>query len=128
MVLVKWYFLFFEFYFSVLKILKSLFLFFAQSVHFFYIVIILQLNLIVYGETAFAHVIDSSNRCPMVLREMFSDLREIAATFFPGRDDVQRLVLSSFIMMRFFAAAIMNPKSFGLKRDQPVKSFKYAAF
>uniref|UniRef100_A0A0R3S4I5 Ras-GAP domain-containing protein n=1 Tax=Elaeophora elaphi TaxID=1147741 RepID=A0A0R3S4I5_9BILA len=81
------------------------------------------LNLIVYGEIAFSRVVDSSHRCPLVLREMFSDLRELAAQHFPGREDVQRLVLSSFIIMRFFAAALMNPKSFGLKRDQPVSPF-----
>ncbi|VDN03840.1 unnamed protein product [Thelazia callipaeda] len=78
-----------------------------------------KLNLIVYGEIAFSRVVDSSHRCPLVLREMFSDLRELAAHHFPGRADVQRLVLVSFIIMRFFAAALMNPKSFGLKRDQP---------
>ncbi|EJD75727.1 CBR-GAP-1 protein [Loa loa] len=78
-----------------------------------------KLNLIVYGEIAFSRVVDSSHRCPLVLREMFSDLRELAAKHFHGREDVQRLVLSSFIIMRFFAAALMNPKSFGLKRDQP---------
>lgn len=83
--------------------------------------IVFQLNLIVYGEIAFSRVIDSSHRCPLVLREMFSDLRELAAQHFPGREDIQRLVLSSFIIMRFFAAALMNPKSFGLKRDQPVR-------
>ncbi|OZC10228.1 PH domain protein [Onchocerca flexuosa] len=78
-----------------------------------------KLNLIVYGEIAFSRVVDSSHRCPLVLREMFSDLRELAAQHFPGREDIQRLILSSFIIMRFFAAALMNPKSFGLKRDQP---------
>ncbi|MCP9262942.1 Ras GTPase-activating protein gap-1 [Dirofilaria immitis] len=78
-----------------------------------------KLNLIVYGEIAFSRVVDSSHRCPLVLREMFSDLRELATLHFPGREDIQRLVLSSFIIMRFFAAALMNPKSFGLKRDQP---------
>lgn len=76
-----------------------------------------------YGEIAFSRVVDSSHRCPLVLREMFSDLRELAAQHFPGREDIQRLVLSSFIIMRFFAAALMNPKSFGLKRDQPVSFF-----
>ncbi|KHN73981.1 Ras GTPase-activating protein gap-1 [Toxocara canis] len=50
---------------------------------------------------------------------MFADLRDVVAMHFPGREDVQRLALSSFIVMRFFAAAIMNPKLFGLKREQP---------
>uniref|UniRef100_A0A0M3KKB8 Ras GTPase-activating protein gap-1 (inferred by orthology to a C. elegans protein) n=1 Tax=Anisakis simplex TaxID=6269 RepID=A0A0M3KKB8_ANISI len=81
------------------------------------------LNLTVYGELAFSHVVDSNYRCPTPLKEMFADLRDVVSIHFPGRDDVQRLALSSFIIMRFFAAAIMNPKLFGLKREQPVRSF-----
>uniref|UniRef100_F1KVG0 Ras GTPase-activating protein gap-1 n=1 Tax=Ascaris suum TaxID=6253 RepID=F1KVG0_ASCSU len=78
-----------------------------------------KLNLIVYGEVAFSRVVDSNHRCPTSLREMFADLRDVVAMHFPGREDVQRLALSSFIVMRFFAAAIMNPRLFGLKREQP---------
>ncbi|VDM23572.1 unnamed protein product [Toxocara canis] len=78
-----------------------------------------KLNLIVYSEVAFSRVVDSNHRCPSPLREMFADLRDVVAMHFPGREDVQRLALSSFIVMRFFAAAIMNPKLFGLKREQP---------
>lgn len=82
---------------------------------------LIQLNLIVYGEVAFSRVVDSNHRCPTSLREMFADLRDVVAMHFPGREDVQRLALSSFIVMRFFAAAIMNPRLFGLKREQPVR-------
>ncbi|KAK0404920.1 hypothetical protein QR680_017700 [Steinernema hermaphroditum] len=76
-------------------------------------------NLVFYGECAFSRVVNSNNRCPQPLKEIFSDLREVVGEFFPHRSDIQRLALSSFIIMRFFAAAILNPKLFGLRREQP---------
>lgn len=80
--------------------------------------------MITYGEIAFSRIVDSYYRCPVSLREMFFDLREVVLVHYPGREDVQRLALSSFIVMRFFAAAIMNPKLFGIKREQPVSFYK----
>uniref|UniRef100_A0A915CST9 Uncharacterized protein n=1 Tax=Ditylenchus dipsaci TaxID=166011 RepID=A0A915CST9_9BILA len=76
-------------------------------------------NITVYAELAFSRVVDSYSRCPHVLREVFLELREVVHTYFPDRDDVARLALSSFLIMRFFAAAILNPKLFALKRDTP---------
>ncbi|TKR58313.1 hypothetical protein L596_029773 [Steinernema carpocapsae] len=76
-------------------------------------------NLVFYGEWAFSRVVNSNNRCPQPLKEIFSDLREVVAEFYPQRTDIQHLALSSFIIMRFFAAAILNPKLFGLRREQP---------
>lgn len=55
-----------------------------------------------------------------MLREVFVELRDVVQKRFPGRDDVARLALSSFLIMRFFAAAILNPKLFLLKREAPV--------
>ncbi|KAI1718890.1 GTPase-activator protein for ras-like GTPase domain-containing protein [Ditylenchus destructor] len=80
---------------------------------------ILQRNITVYAELAFSRVVDSHQRCPGILREVFAELREVVQKYFPGRDDVARLALSSFLIMRFFAAAILNPKLFSLKRDTP---------
>lgn len=79
-----------------------------------------QQNLILYAETAFSRVVDSNHRCPQALRDTFADLREVVNARFPGRIDVQRLALSSFLIMRFFAAAILNPKLFGIKRENAV--------
>lgn len=78
----------------------------------------------VYAELAFSRVVDSSHRCPSMMSDVFAELRSVVAEFFPGREDIGRLALSSFLIMRFFAAAILNPKSFGLKRDAPVSAFK----
>lgn len=77
----------------------------------------------VYAELAFSRVVDSSHRCPQLLCEVFADLRAVVADFFPGREDIGRLALSSFLILRFFAAAILNPKLFGLKREAPVSDF-----
>ncbi|KAF7634946.1 Ras-GAP domain-containing protein [Meloidogyne graminicola] len=76
-------------------------------------------NIIVYAELAFGRVVDSSQRCPHELRELFAELRDVVEQFFPGREDVGRLALSSFLILRFFAAAILNPKLFALKMATP---------
>jgi Ras GTPase-activating protein 3 len=76
-------------------------------------------NITVYAELAFSRVVDSSQRCPPALRELFAELRDVVEQFFPGREDVGRLALSSFLILRFFAAAILNPKLFGLKMATP---------
>ncbi|CAK5090380.1 unnamed protein product [Meloidogyne enterolobii] len=76
-------------------------------------------NITVYAEFAFTGVVDSSQRCPSALRELFAELRDVVEQFFPGRDDVGRLALSSFLILRFFAAAILNPKLFALKMATP---------
>jgi Ras GTPase-activating protein 3 len=80
-------------------------------------------------------IVDSAHRCPQLLKEIFNDLRQVAAHEYGGKRmmswrliyfilaqhvDVQRLVLSSFLIMRFFAAAIHNPKMFLLRRENPV--------
>ena len=39
--------------------------------------------------------------------------------YLPVRPGVQRLAVSSFVIMRFFAAAILNPKAFEIRKDQP---------
>lgn len=79
--------------------------------------------MMVYAELAFSQVVSSRSRCPQVLREVFAELRDVVAHFYPQRIEVGRLALSSFLIMRFFAPAILNPKLFGLKRDAPVSFF-----
>jgi hypothetical protein len=68
-------------------------------------------------------VVDSRHRCPPVLRAVFGELRAVVGHFFPGRPEIVRLALSSFVIMRFFAAAILNPRLFALKREAPVSTF-----
>uniref|UniRef100_A0A914E5R6 Ras GTPase-activating protein n=1 Tax=Acrobeloides nanus TaxID=290746 RepID=A0A914E5R6_9BILA len=76
-------------------------------------------NLMVYAELAFSQVVGSRSRCPQVLREIFADLRDVVSQFYPRRIEVSRLALSSFLIMRFFAPAILNPKLFDRKRAPP---------
>jgi hypothetical protein len=79
----------------------------------------------VYVESAFSCVVKSSEHCPAVMREVFAELRSVVAHFFPQREDIERLAVSSFLIMRFFSAAILNPKIFGLRREAPVSFFEW---
>ena len=54
------------------------------------------------------------------MREVFFELRRVMNHFYPGRENMGRLAVSSFLLMRFFSAAIMSPKTYGLKREAPV--------
>lgn len=74
----------------------------------------------IYVELAFSCVVESAHLCPSVMKEVFAELRAVVANFFPQRKDIERLAISSFLIMRFFSAAILNPKIFGLKRESPV--------
>ncbi|KAI6205966.1 hypothetical protein M3Y94_00851800 [Aphelenchoides besseyi] len=78
-----------------------------------------QRQFLVYAELAFARVVDTANRCPPIMREVFHELRSVVDQFYPHRDNMGRLAVSSFLIMRFFSAAIMSPKSYGLKREAP---------
>ncbi|GMT03793.1 hypothetical protein PENTCL1PPCAC_25967, partial [Pristionchus entomophagus] len=77
-----------------------------------------QSNLVAYFTACFDRVVSSAFACPFPLREIFSDLRNVVRRT-TGKHEVEMLALSSFLVMRFFAPAILNPKSFGVKRDQP---------
>ncbi|GMR34185.1 hypothetical protein PMAYCL1PPCAC_04380, partial [Pristionchus mayeri] len=76
-----------------------------------------QSNLVAYFTACFDRVVSSAEKCPFPLREIFSDLRNVVRKT-TGKHEVEMLALSSFLVMRFFAPAILNPKSFGVKRDQ----------
>ncbi|GMT34724.1 hypothetical protein PFISCL1PPCAC_26021, partial [Pristionchus fissidentatus] len=77
-----------------------------------------QSNLVAYFNACFKAVVTSAGKCPFPLREIFCDLRNVVRRT-TGKHEVEMLALSSFLVMRFFAPAILNPKSFGVKRDQP---------
>lgn len=85
--------------------------------------VVFQRRLMIYVELAFSCVVESSDQCPAVMREVFAELRSVVAHFFPQREDIERLAVSSFLIMRFFSAAILNPKIFALKREAPVSPF-----
>lgn len=71
-------------------------------------------NLQEYVERVFKAIINSAVRCPPVLCQIFHDLRECAAKYFPQNKEIRYSVVSGFIFLRFFAPAILGPKLFDL--------------
>ncbi|KAI6243658.1 hypothetical protein M3Y99_00028100 [Aphelenchoides fujianensis] len=78
-----------------------------------------QRQFLVYAELAFSRVVDTAARCPPLMREVFHELRSVVDHSFAHRGNMGRLAVSSFLIMRFFSAAIMAPKSYGLKKEAP---------
>uniref|UniRef100_A0A1I7UAP7 Ras-GAP domain-containing protein n=1 Tax=Caenorhabditis tropicalis TaxID=1561998 RepID=A0A1I7UAP7_9PELO len=75
-------------------------------------------NLLLYFQMLFERVTTSSPNCPHLIKQLLFDLRNVVGTH-SARPGVQRLAVSSFVIMRFFAAAILNPKAFEIRKDQP---------
>lgn len=71
-------------------------------------------NLSVYVAKVFEAITSSAVRCPAVLCQIFHDLKECAATYFPDNREIRYSVVSGFIFLRFFAPAILGPKLFDL--------------
>lgn len=67
-----------------------------------------------YVGAALSAIVGSWVACPWELCDLFSMLRSLAADRFPGRKELQYSVISVFLFLRFFAAAILSPKLFEL--------------
>lgn len=80
------------------------------------------INLQEYVERVFVAIMNSAVRCPPVLCQIFHDLRECAAKYFPHNKEVRYSVVSGFIFLRFFAPAILGPKLFDLT-SEPLVSY-----
>ncbi|KAL1377572.1 hypothetical protein pipiens_004154 [Culex pipiens pipiens] len=74
-------------------------------------------NLQEYVEKVFEAITKSAVKCPPVLCQIFHDLRECAAKYFPQNREVRYSVVSGFIFLRFFAPAILGPKLFDLTTE-----------
>ncbi|EAT48915.1 AAEL000093-PA [Aedes aegypti] len=74
-------------------------------------------NLQEYVEKVFEAITKSAVKCPAVLCQIFHDLRECAAKYFPQNKEVRYSVVSGFIFLRFFAPAILGPKLFDLTTE-----------
>ncbi|KAJ1348419.1 hypothetical protein KIN20_003715 [Parelaphostrongylus tenuis] len=74
--------------------------------------------LLCYFSLVFTSIAESTTRCPSSIKTALSDLRMVVREN-TGRPDVELLALSSFLIMRFFAAAVLSPKTFGIKHEQP---------
>ncbi|XP_034947168.1 ras GTPase-activating protein 3 [Chelonus insularis] len=75
-------------------------------------------NLKEYVERVFTAITTSGVRCPPLMCEMFWCLRELAAIHFPQNKEVRYSVISGFIFLRFFAAAILGPRLFDITTEQ----------
>ncbi|XP_058823590.1 GTPase-activating protein [Topomyia yanbarensis] len=75
------------------------------------------INLQDYVEKVFEAITKSAVKCPAVLCQIFHDLRECAAKYFPQNKEVRYSVVSGFIFLRFFAPAILGPKLFDLTTE-----------
>lgn len=81
-----------------------------------------------YVERVFEAIINSAVRCPPVLCQIFHDLRECAAKYFPQNREVRYSVVSGFIFLRFFAPAILGPKLFDLSKTETLVSLFISLF
>ena len=70
----------------------------------------------------FSRLVESASRCPEPIRLILNDLRRVVSER-TARADMELLALSSFVIMRFFAASLLSPKLFGLKNNNPVSDF-----
>ncbi|XP_053680398.1 GTPase-activating protein [Anopheles nili] len=74
-------------------------------------------NLQDYVGKVFEAITKSAIKCPAILCEIFHNLRECAAKYFPQNKEVRYSVVSGFIFLRFFAPAILGPKLFDLTTE-----------
>lgn len=77
-------------------------------------------NLKIYISSAFRSITSSALRCPQLMCEVFTVLKELAIKYFPESREVCYYVISGFVFLRFFAPAILNPKLFEITDQQIV--------
>lgn len=79
-------------------------------------------NLKQYISNVFQSITTSMTRCPAIMSKVFFVLKELAIKFFPGNKEVCYYIISSFVFLRYFAPAILNPRLFELT-DLNIVSF-----
>ncbi|XP_019859524.1 PREDICTED: ras GTPase-activating protein 3-like [Amphimedon queenslandica] len=77
-------------------------------------------NLLFFVEKLMSAITSSARSCPSVMKRIFHLLRTLSVKQFPEfEDEVRFTSISGFIFLRFFAPAILNPKLFGLRPENP---------
>ncbi|XP_041483559.1 ras GTPase-activating protein 3-like, partial [Lytechinus variegatus] len=76
-------------------------------------------NLQHYIEKAFQAIVGSAATCPTSMCEVFYYLKEAASRQFPDDPDAKYSAVSGFVFLRFFAPAILSPRLFHLKKENP---------
>lgn len=76
-----------------------------------------------YTDLFFNSIIESMDKCPQIMCDIFAVLKELAIKFFPDNKDVCYYVISGFVFLRFFAPSILNPRLFELTDKKIVSNF-----
>ena len=66
-----------------------------------------------------AIILETFSHCPAPLRLIFSHLSEEVAKKYPENENLRYTAVSGYLFLRFFAAAILGPKLFGLTAEHP---------
>ncbi|OXB76460.1 UNVERIFIED_CONTAM: hypothetical protein H355_014175 [Colinus virginianus] len=64
-------------------------------------------------------IVGSVDKCPLLMRVAFKQLRRRVEERFPSpqHEEVQYFAISGFLFLRFFAPAVLTPKLFGLREQ-----------
>uniref|UniRef100_A0A1X7TCM3 Ras-GAP domain-containing protein n=1 Tax=Amphimedon queenslandica TaxID=400682 RepID=A0A1X7TCM3_AMPQE len=77
-------------------------------------------DLLFFVENLISAITSSARSCPSVMKRIIHLLQTLSVKQFPEFEDkVQFNSISGFIFLRFFASAILNPKLFGLRPENP---------
>lgn len=70
-------------------------------------------------ELLLQRIFQSINHCPPPIRNLLAFIREASCAKFPNAPNVKHTSVTSFIFLRFFVPAVLNPKLFGLTANMP---------
>lgn len=76
-------------------------------------------NLKYYANACLNAIASSAPACPQPMKLAFANIRNAVKVQFPGQELVGYTAVSSFVFLRFFAAAILSPWMFNLAKVQP---------
>ena len=79
----------------------------------------MQANLQYYVQRVLIVLMSSAELCPPTLRRVFNNIKRAAVVRFPDDETVRYTAVSGFAFLRFFAPAVMHPKSFGIIHKEP---------
>eukprot|EP01097_Dermamoeba_algensis_P004000 TRINITY_DN2679_c0_g1_i1.p1 TRINITY_DN2679_c0_g1~~TRINITY_DN2679_c0_g1_i1.p1 ORF type:complete len:834 (-),score=180.01 TRINITY_DN2679_c0_g1_i1:105-2606(-) len=77
-------------------------------------------NLLYFLQKILNSIYSSAHLCPLPLREMFSFLRTTVRKREWGDPNIEYTVVSSFLFLRFFCAALLGPRLFSISDDHPM--------
>ncbi|XP_055345984.1 ras GTPase-activating protein 3-like isoform X2 [Paramacrobiotus metropolitanus] len=74
-------------------------------------------NLVGYIKQILDAITQSALSCPVLISEILAELKRCAVAKYPNRPEIQYSVIAGFILLRFFAPAILGPKLFALRKE-----------